>query len=54
MRTIAAYIEDHLILPFEGCPWMPCLSETVCGYYEGLDSSGEAVLCSLDNTGPEA
>ena len=55
MRTIEAHVEEHLILPLEGCPWMPCMSESaICGYYEGLDSSGEAVLCSLDCTTPEA
>ena len=51
MRQIPAYIEPMLILPREYCRFMPCLSESaICGCYEGITASGEAVLCSLDNT----
>jgi hypothetical protein len=55
MRTIEAYREEMLILPIEFCIWSPCMNDSgFCSHYEGLDSSGEAVLCSLDSTTPEA
>lgn len=52
MRAVFAYIEDHLILPHEYCRFMPCLSESaICGCYEGITASGDAVMCALDSTG---
>jgi len=52
MRTVFAYIEDHLVLPVELCRWTPCMNDSsICGCYEGPTASGEAILCSLDGIG---
>ena len=52
MRSIPAYIEPTTIIPLDYCRFMPCLSESdICGCYEGITASGDAVLCSLDCTG---
>jgi len=48
-----AYREPALVLT--ACEFSPCLSDSsICGSYEGINESGEAVLCSLDSTDPEA
>ena len=50
MRTLQiAYQEPYLILT--ACEFGPCLSDSsICGSFEGITASGEAVLCSYDSS----
>jgi len=50
MRSIQiAYREPALVLT--DCMFGPCLSDSsICGSFEGLTASGEAVLCSYDSS----
>ena len=51
MRTIPVYREPMLILPYELCQWSPCMNDsTICGCYEGVTATGDAIFCSLDST----
>jgi hypothetical protein len=49
MRSVEiAYRDNALVLT--ACPWGSCVSDaSICGNYEGMDSSQKAVQCSLDD-----